>query len=62
MISLTLFINNPDYLRDLLIIFISLISSLELINVVAPDADIFLWKAESVADATAVNPNGIKML
>ena len=39
---------------------ISFISSIEIINVVVPDPNIFLWK--SVADAAAVNPNGITML
>ena len=49
---------------------ISLISSLEIINVLReaksggrePDPNIFLWVAASVADTAAVNPNGIKML
>ena len=43
----------------------------EIINVVVPDAkskgrqtdtNIFLWIVASVADAAAVNPNGIKTL
>ena len=34
-------------------------SSLEIISVVKPDTNIFLWTA---ADAAAVNPNGIKTL
>ena len=55
------FLNKPDYLRDLTIFMISFISSLEIINVVVPDPNIFLWIVASVADATAVNPNGIKM-
>ena len=38
---------------------ISFISSLEIINVVKPDPNIFLEIAASVADAAAVNPNGI---
>ena len=46
---------------------ISFISSFKIINVVhfakfegrVPDPKIFLWIAESVADAAAVNPNGI---
>ena len=33
-----------------------------MINVVAPDPNIFLWIAVSLADAAAVNPNGIKTL
>ena len=41
---------------------ISFISSLEIINVVLPDPNIFLWIAASVADVAAVNPNGIKTL
>ena len=40
---------------------ISLISS-KIINVVKPDANILLWIAASVADATDVNPNGIKTI
>ena len=40
----------------------SVISLLENINVVKPDRNIFLWITASVADATAVNSNGIKML
>ena len=39
---------------------ISFISSLEIISVVKPDLNIFLWIAASVADATTVNPNGNK--
>ena len=39
---------------------ISFVSSLEIINVVKLDPNIFLWIAESVADIAAVNPNGIK--
>ena len=41
---------------------ISFISSSEIINVVKPDPNIFLWIAASVADAAAANPNGIKTL
>ena len=37
---------------------ISFIFSLEIINAVKPDPNIFLWIAASVADAAAVNPNG----
>ena len=36
---------------------ISFISSFEIINVVVPDPNIFLWKSPSVAGATSVNPN-----
>ena len=42
-----------------MILFISLF---EIINVVFPDPNIFLWIAAPVADAGAVNPNGIKTL
>ena len=38
------------------------ISLFEIINIVLPDPNIFLWIAASVADAGAVNPNGIKTL
>ena len=41
---------------------ISFISSFEIISVVTPELNIFLWIAASVADAAAVNPNGIKTL
>ena len=41
---------------------ISLISSLEIINVVLPDPNILLLVAASVADADAVNPNGSETL
>ena len=40
----------------------SFISSLEIIDIVIPDPNIFLWIAVSVADAAAVNSNGIKTL
>ena len=40
----------------------SFISSLEIINVVKSDSNIFLWIALSVADNAAVDPNGIKTL
>ena len=58
-VSVTLFFNKPDSSSDLTIFIISFISSLEVINVVAPDPNIFLWIAASVA--ATVNPNGIKM-
>ena len=38
----------------------SFICSLEIINVVKPDLNIFLWISASVADAVAVNPNVIE--
>ena len=40
----------------------SLISSFDIISVVAPDPKIFLCIPESAAYADAVNPNGIKAL
>ena len=48
--------------RDLTISMTSSISSFEIIIVVKPDPNIFLWIVASVADAAAVNPNGIKTL
>ena len=41
---------------------LSFIYSLEIINFVVPDPKISLWMAASVADAAAVNSNGIKAL
>ena len=41
---------------------ISFIFWFEIIYFVLPDANIFLWIAESVADTAAVNRNGIKTL
>ena len=41
---------------------ISFISSLEIINSVLPDPNIFWWIAPSVADAAVVNPDGTKTL
>ena len=40
---------------------ISLISWFEIINIILPDPNIFLWTAASAADAAAGNPSGIKM-
>ena len=60
-VSLTAFINKQDSSRDL-IIFISFISSFEIINLIVPDPSIFSWITASAADAAAVNPNGIKTL
>ena len=57
-LSLTHFINKPD--SYLTIFIISFIWLLEIINFVLPDPNINLWIAASVADAVAVNPNGIK--
>ena len=56
------FINTPDSSSDLTIHIISFISSFEIIYVVTPDPNIFRWIAASVADAAAVNGNGIKTL
>ena len=76
-VSQSPFINKPDYSSDLTIFTISFISWFEIINVIVgkvkseeregnihgrPDRNIFLWKAASVDDASAVNPNDIKML
>ena len=61
-VALTPFFNKPDSSSDLAIFMISFIASLEIINFVVPDPNIFLWIAASVADAAAVNHNGIKML
>ena len=44
----------------LFVFMISFVSSLEIINIVLPDPNIFLLTAASVADETAVNPNRIK--
>ena len=56
------FINKPDSSSDLTIFRILFTFSFEIINVVTPDRNIFLWIAASVADTAAVNPNGIKTL
>ena len=40
----------------------SFISLVEIIDVVLPDLNIFLWKVASIADPAASNPNGIKTL
>ena len=61
--SLMPFINSPDSTGDLIILIISFFFFwLEIINAVALDRNIFLWIAASVADAAAINANGIKML
>ena len=61
-VLLTYFINKPDSSGDLIVFVILFISSLEIVNVVLPDQNIFQWIAASVSDATTVNPNGIKVL
>ena len=62
-------VNTPDSSVDLTLFIISFISSFEIINVVLrratsigrqPDPNNFLWIVAYVADALAVNPNGIK--
>ena len=58
-VLLTLFTKNPLSLRDSTIFMISFISSLEIIHVGIPDPNIFLRVAASVANAAAVNSNGI---
>ena len=55
-VSLMPFINKPDSSSDLTIFMISFISSIEIINVVVPDPNIFLSIAGSAADAATVNP------
>ena len=61
-VSLTSFINKPDSSCVAAIFIISLIYSLEGINVVIPDPTIFLQIAASVTNADVVNANGIKTL
>ena len=56
------FINKQDPSRELTIFMILFICSFEIINVVMPYSNIFLWIVLSVADAAAVNSNGIKTL
>ena len=59
-VLLTSFINILDSSNYLSIFMMLLIFSFEIINVVTPDSNIFLWIAGSVADAAPVNPNCIK--
>ena len=59
-VSLTFSVNKSDLSRDLTIFVVSFISLFEIISVVIPDPNIILWIAGSVADADAVNSNGIK--
>ena len=61
-VLLMFFINKPDSSTDLTVFMTSLISSFEIINVVPPGPNIFLWIAASVAEAATVNPNGIETL
>ena len=60
-VSLTPFINQPDYSSHLTISLISLITSFEIISLVIPYPNISLWIAAS-ANATAVNVGAIKTL
>ena len=60
MFSPTPCINNLDSSRDLTFFIVPFISSLEIVNVVKPDPNIFLRIAASVTYAAAVNPNAIK--
>ena len=53
--------SKPDSSRDLTTFIILLISSLEIINPVAPDQSIFLWINASIV-AAAIRPNGVKTL
>ena len=52
-------LNSSSYLTNFII---SLISLLEIIDVVVPDPNIVLWIAVFVADAAAVNFKGIETL
>ena len=62
-VSLILLIRNPYSSSDSLAIFIIFpISLFGNINAVVADPNIFFWIAGSVADAAAVNPNGIETL
>ena len=55
-------INKPNTWSDLTIFMVSFTSSIEIINVVTPEPNIFLWIAASVPHAIVVNSNGIKTL
>ena len=55
------FINKPDSSRDLSIFMIQFFVR-EANSKERPNPKIFLWIAASVANAAAVNPNGMKML
>ena len=61
-VSLTPFINKPDSSGDLTICIISSIYLFEITHAIVPDWKVFSWIATSVAEAAAVNPNGIKTL
>ena len=59
--SVTPFNNKPSS-RDFIILIISWTSSFDIISVVFPDPSIFLCIPASAADASAVDPKGIKTL
>ena len=63
-ISLTPSNNKPESSRDLTILTMSFISSFDIISVVLlhPILRLFLCIPASAADATVVNPKGIKKL
>ena len=62
-VLLTPFINKPDSSKDFIIFMISFISPSEIIKFIAPDPNIFLWIAGSVAaTAAAVNSNDTKVV
>ena len=61
-VSLATFIYKPNSSSDWTVFIISFIYSFEIINVFVLDPNISLWIAASVADAAAVNPDGIKTL
>ena len=61
--SLTPYKNKSESSRDLTILIMSSISSFDIINgVLLLDPKSFLYIPVSAADATAVNPNGIRTL
>ena len=61
-VSLTSFINKPDSSSDLTIFIMSFTSSFEIISVLIPDLNIFLWIVACVADVAAANSNGVKTI
>ena len=63
-VSLTPFISKPDSSRDLTVFMISFKSSFENANgnVALPDPKVFFWVHANIAEFTAVNLKGTKML
>ena len=61
-VSLTLFNNKPESLRDLIIFVMFSISLFGIISVVVLDRKIFLCIPVSAADAAVISPNVIKKL